>query len=84
MNKYIWGGIIVWGIFVTCFGLGAMNPTSFVAKSFAYAAPDQEVIFLLTGGIVTCLIGLTGLIGFWERIPVFNQRSGAAARSCLP
>jgi hypothetical protein len=73
MNKHIWGGIIMWGIFVTFFGLGAMNPVQI-------AAPDQEVIFLLAGGLVTCLIGVIGLVGVMARIPAFNKQSGAAAR----
>ena len=77
MNKQIWGGIIIWGIFVTCFGLGALNPASVSANSFTFPAADQELIFLLTGGVVTCLIGFIGLIGFMGWIPGFNQRSGA-------
>ncbi|MDB5764784.1 MAG: hypothetical protein JWQ21_3779 [Herminiimonas sp.] len=84
MNKHIWGGIIIWGIFVTCFGVGAMNPASIAANYFTYAAPDQEMIFLLAGGMVTCLIGLIGLIGFTGWIPVSNQQSGAAAHYFLP
>jgi hypothetical protein len=64
MNKHSWSGIIVWGIFVTLVGLGAMNPTPVAANSFSYAPADQEMIFLLAGGLVTCLIGLVGLIRF--------------------
>ena len=73
MNKHMWGGIVVWGIFVTFFGLGAMN-------SVHAAAPDQEVIFLLAGGIVTCLIGSIGLIGLMARIPAFDRQPAATAR----
>jgi hypothetical protein len=39
-----------------------MNSTRIVVNSFACAAPDQEVIYLLTGNIVTCLIGFIGLL----------------------
>lgn len=78
MNKSIWGGIIMWGIFVTCFGLGAMNPTSIVANSPTSAAPDQDVIFLLAGGIITCLIGLNGLIGFMGWVPSLSKRGVTA------
>jgi hypothetical protein len=84
MNKRIWGGIIIWGIFVTCFGFGTMNPASNVANSFAYSAPIQEVIFLLTGGIVTCLVGIVGLICFMGWIPGFSKQSGAAMDYARP
>jgi hypothetical protein len=63
MNKHSWGGIVIWGVCVTCFGLSAIIATSILTNPSASAAPDQEAIFLLTGGIVTCLIGLIGLIG---------------------
>jgi hypothetical protein len=83
MKKHIWSGIIIWGILVTCFGLGLMNPTSIVSNSSAYAAPDQEMVFLLSGGIVTCLIGLIGLISCMRWIRGCNQQSGAAVHYAM-
>jgi hypothetical protein len=83
MNKYGWGGIVIWGIFVTCFGLGTMNPTSAVMNSAAGQVPDQEVIFLLSGGIVTCLIGIFGLIGCMGLGSSFNRSTGAVVRYLL-
>jgi len=62
MNRHIWGGIAICGFLVSCFALGAMNPMTMVANSFFHDGPDKEVFFLLTGGIVTCLIGSIGLI----------------------
>jgi hypothetical protein len=63
MNKHSWGGIVIWGVCVTCFGLSAIIATSILTDSSGSAAPDQEAIFLLAGGIVTCLVGLIGMIG---------------------
>jgi hypothetical protein len=63
MNKHSWGGIVIWGVCVTCFGLSAIIATNIVTSSSGSAALDQEEIFLLTGGIVTCLVGLIGMIG---------------------
>ena len=83
MNKHGWSGIIAWGMFVTLVGLGAMNPTPVVANSLSSAAPDQEMIFLLAGGLVTCLIGLIGLVRFFGWIPGFDQQPGVAARAVL-
>jgi hypothetical protein len=80
MNKRIWGGIIMWGLFVTGFGLEAMHSPANLGNSFARATTAQEVIFLLSGGIVTCLVGLVGLIGVIKRNPGFNKQPGAAVR----
>lgn len=78
MNRHIWGGIAICGFLITCFGLGAMNPTTMVANSFFHEGVDQEVIFLLTGGIVICLIGFIGLIrimvGFEDAIDLYLEK----------
>lgn len=61
MNSLHWIGIVVWGLFVAGCGLtgaGAGEP-----------APPQDVMFLIAGGVVTCLIGLVGLMGFAGWIP---------------
>jgi len=73
MNSLAWIGIILWGIIVTGFGLmGAEAP----AGGGDMAA--QDVIFLVAGGILTCLIGFTGLMGFMGWIPGLQR--GAKAR----
>ena len=69
MNTQHWGGITVWGISVMYFGIGAFIPTAFAANVAPFAAPDQEDIFLLTTGIVVCLIGLFGMIGSFKQTP---------------
>jgi UPF0716 family protein affecting phage T7 exclusion len=84
MNKQSWGGIIIWGVFVTCIGLGVMNPAQAVTDSLSSAAADQEVIFLLVGGLVTSLIGVVGLIGFIGSRPRSERQSSAAARTSSP
>lgn len=64
MNSLAWIGIILWGILVAGFGLasaGAPQPGTDVAA--------QDVIFLVSGGLLTCLIGFTGLMGFMGWIP---------------
>lgn len=81
MNKHSWSGIIAWGMFVTVVGLGAIQSAPAAANSFSYAGADQEMIFLLAGGMVTLLIGLVGLIRFIGWIPGFNQQSLVAAHA---
>jgi len=84
MNKQSWGGIIAWGIFVTCVGLGAINPTPVGASAMASAGTGQEMIFLLAGGLVTCLIGLVGLIGFTGWLPRAERQPGAVLHALVP
>jgi len=60
MNKLAWMGIIVWGIVLTAFGLGQATPAGAQAGELA----AHDVIFLVGGGLVTCLIGIVGLAGW--------------------
>jgi hypothetical protein len=66
MNSLAWSGIIVWGILITAFGLASAGTPA------TGAAPDlqaHDVVFLVSGGIITCLIGITGLMGFMGWVP---------------
>ena len=60
MNRLAWIGIIVWGLVVTVFGLGQAAPAGAQAGELA----AHDVIFLVGGGLLTCLIGIAGLAGF--------------------
>jgi hypothetical protein len=70
MNSLAWIGIIVWGLLVTSFGLTNVAPPQ---DSVDVAA--QDVIFLIAGGLLTCLIGVTGLMGFMGWIPGLKKDS---------
>lgn len=64
MNRLTWIGIIVWGIFVTGFGLTGVG-----CGPIGDGVQPQDLMFLLAGGIVTCLIGVVGLLGLIGWIP---------------
>jgi hypothetical protein len=64
MNSLHWIGIIVWGAFVTGFGLIGVG-----AGAGGEAVQPQDLMFLIAGGMVTCLIGVVGLVGFMGWIP---------------
>ncbi|QJE03011.1 hypothetical protein HH212_25990 [Massilia forsythiae] len=66
MNSLAWIGIILWGVVVTGFGLLSTAAMPH-AESGSMAA--QDVVLLIGGGILTCLIGLTGLMGYMGWIP---------------
>ena len=64
MNRLTWIGIIVWGLFLTGFGLIQAGPAA-----AGEAAAAHDVMFLLVGGIVSCLIGMLGLLGCMGWVP---------------
>jgi hypothetical protein len=68
MNRFAWIGIIIWGIFITCFGLSSAAP----GVDVSVEAHAQDVIFLIAGGLVSCLIGCVGLIGMMGWVPGLN------------
>ena len=64
MNKMTWIGTIVWGLFVTGFGLTGVG-----AGPHGSDVQPQDVMFLIAVGLVTCLIGVVGRVGFMGWIP---------------
>ncbi|MFL6707235.1 MAG: hypothetical protein ACJ8HI_03420 [Massilia sp.] len=69
MNKLVWIAVIVWGLFVA--GCGISSAAS------GDGPQPQDVVFLLAGGLLTCLVGLVGLCGFmgWLEKPQSEQKS---------
>lgn len=66
MNKLVWTGIILWGLFLGACGLSNAGD----------GGQAQDAVFLLVGGLLTCLIGLVGLCGLmdWmEKAPADQQ-----------
>jgi hypothetical protein len=74
MNSLAWIGIILWGLLLTGFGLvSAPSPQAATADMAV-----QDVFFLITGGLLTCLIGCTGLMGFMGWIPGLHKEHKSA------
>ncbi|MBQ5948365.1 hypothetical protein [Massilia sp. ST3] len=74
MNSLAWIGIIIWGIVLTGFGLLTATPPS------ETSGPVQahDVVFLVAGGLLTCLIGITGLMGLMGWIPGLREEKSCA------
>ena len=75
MNSMAWIGIIIWGVIVASFGLLSAHPPGEAATGGLQA---QDVVFLVAGGLVTRLIGITGLLGFMGWIPGLRKEQGRA------
>ena len=71
MNSLAWIGVIAWGLLITVFGLVQAAPG---IEQAAELAP-HDVIFLVGGGLVTCLMGIVGLAGFRGWIPGLQDAS---------
>ena len=75
MNRLAWIGIIGWGLILTTFGLGQAVPAGAQAGELA----AHDVIFLVGGGLVTCLIGIAGLAGFMGSVPGLRNEQKSRA-----
>ena len=75
MNSMAWIGIIVWGVVVAGFGLLSAHPPG---EASAGGLQPHDVVFLVAGGLVTCLIGFTGLMGFMGWIPGMRKDKSCA------
>ena len=75
MNSFAWTGIILWGFLLTGFGLANAAPPQAAPGDVA----AQDVFFLITGGLLTCLIGFMGLFGFMGWIPGMKREQNSIA-----
>jgi hypothetical protein len=76
MNSIAWIGIILWGVLLTSFGLVSAGP---VAQAGSAELAAHDVFFLITGGMLTCLIGFAGLIGFMGWVPGLRKEQKSMA-----
>jgi len=72
MNHLSWMGIVVLGAAIAAFGLLSSAPLPVIGINDVQA---QDVLFLMSGGLMTSLIGAAGLFGVMER------RQGVAKRT---
>lgn len=75
MNHRTWLGMILWGLVMFAIGL-ASTPVPSAADA---AVPAQDALFLVTGGMLSCMIGLLGLCGVMGWIPAFRKEKQSAA-----
>lgn len=75
MNHRTALGMILWGLIVFAIGL-ANTPLPTAGEP---AVPAQDALFLVTGGMLSCMIGLLGLLGVLGWIPGFRKEKQSAA-----
>jgi len=62
MNKAVLLAILAGGIVLVGFGVAALKSFSSDVSRFFTGSPTDKTIWLLIGGIVAIIIGLTGLL----------------------
>ncbi|GAB3416018.1 hypothetical protein NX774_10200 [Massilia agilis] len=75
MNTMTWVGIIVWGMIITGFGLASAGTPSGIEPDMQ----AHDVLFLVSGGLLTVLIGVAGVMGLMGWIPGLRKESESAA-----
>jgi hypothetical protein len=75
MNSITWIGIILWGLLLTGFGLAGAGPAPQPGTDMA----AHDLFFLVTGGLLTCLIGFIGLTGCMSWLPGLRKEQKSAA-----
>ena len=74
MNSLAWMGIVVWGAVLTGFGLFSALP----AQPANGDLQAHDIVFLIVGGLLTCLIGCAGLVGMMGWLPGLDKQ-----KSCV-
>jgi len=62
MNKLVSLVLIVVGIFLIVFGVGATNSFSSDVSRFFTGSPTDKAIWMLIGGIIAAILGLVGTL----------------------
>jgi hypothetical protein len=75
MNSMTWIGIIVWGLFIAGFGLASAGTPAGIEPGLH----AQDVVFLVSGGLVSVLIGIAGLFGIMGWVPGARRDHETAA-----
>ncbi|MEM8514685.1 hypothetical protein RCH14_004035 [Massilia sp. MP_M2] len=74
MNTLTWIGMIIWGMVLTLFGLLSAGP----APAMQGLVQAHDVLFMVAGGLLTCVIGFAGLFGMMGWIPGIQKQ-----KSCV-
>jgi len=62
MNKAIFLAVLVGGVALLIFGIGASNSLGSDISRFFTGSPTDKAIWMLIGGVVLSIVGLAGLL----------------------
>jgi hypothetical protein len=67
-HRLAWLAVIAWGLLIAALGMHAIDPAPLSPLELDIDSPARPAIYLLAAGIVTCMVGLIGVLG-WSRPP---------------
>ena len=67
MNKLVSLALLVGGVVLIVIGINATNSFSSDVSRFFTGSPTDKAIWMLIGGIIAALIGLTGTLRSWRQ-----------------
>ena len=70
MNNLTWSGIVIGGLLIAGFGL--LSAASLPAGG-VHEVQAQDVLFLISGGLMTSLLGAAGLFGVMGQTAVLRK-----------
>ena len=62
MNKIVSVALLVVGVVLLVFGVSATNSLSSDVSRFFTGSPTDKAVWMLIGGLVAAIIGLTGVL----------------------
>jgi hypothetical protein len=62
MNKILSIALLVGGVVLMIFGIGAMNSFSSDVSRFFTGSPTNKAVWMLLGGIIATVLGLVGTL----------------------
>jgi hypothetical protein len=62
-HRLAWLVVLAWGLLIAALGMHAIDPAPLSPAELDIDSPARPAIYLLAAGIVTCMVGLIGLIG---------------------
>ena len=62
MNEVIWLAILAGGIVLVIYGVSALESFSSDVSRFFTGSPTDKTMWLMIGGIVAVVVGLSGLL----------------------
>jgi len=67
MNKLVSLALLVGGVVLIVIGINATNSFNSDVSRFFTGSPTDKAIWMLIGGIIAALIGLTGTLRSWKQ-----------------
>lgn len=67
-HRLPWLFVVLWGLALAALGMHAIDPAPSLPIEFGLDTPARPAIYMLVAGMVTCVVGLIGMLGGPRRL----------------